>query len=117
MKVIEIKFQGVVKPYFSIVAKENEKSGLCYVCEKASNFIKAQSQDGMVYYGVEPINHVTDEPFGFNACKSIWCTLNGDTTRYNIKGNVYDASNPFAPAKKGEYEWRWVELRVIDVME
>ncbi len=117
MKAIEIKFQGVVKARYSVVAKEDEKLGICYVSEKAANFIKSQSQDGKVYYDTEPVNSVTGESFDFNPFSSIYAYANGDITRYNIKGNVYDESNPFAPAKEGEFEWRWVELRVIDIME
>lgn len=117
MKAIEIKFQGIERSRFSVVAKEDEKLGICYVSEKASNFIKAQSQDGKVYYGTEPINSVTGESFDYNPATSIYCTSNGEITRYNIKGDVYDESNPFAGPKEGEFEWRWVELRVIDIME
>ena len=117
MKAIEIKFGGVVRSRYSVVAKEDEKLGLCYVSQKTANFIKAQSQDGKVYYGTEPVNPVNGEAFDYNPSTSIWCNSNGDITRYNIKSDVYDDNNPFAPAKEGEWEWRSVDLRVIDIME
>lgn len=103
MKAIEIKLQGVVKPYYSIVKKED--NGRCYVSDRAAKFIAAQSQDNQVYYGTEPIS-----------IDSLYCDDNGSITNYYIKGNVYDdKTNPFVP-KDGVFEWRCVELRVIDIM-
>jgi hypothetical protein len=117
MKAIEIKFEGVTKSRYSIVANEDEKLGICYLSEKASNFIKAQSQDGKVYCGTEPINSVTGESFDYSPVNSIYCNSNGNIARYNIKADVYDESNPFAMPKEGEWKWNWVELRVIDIMD
>ena len=103
MKAIAIKFEGIETLRYSVIANE-DKFGFCFVSEKASHFIKAQSIDGNVYQGTE-------------VCNDVFCRANGDITRYYVKSDVYDETNPFAMPKEGEWQWKWVEIRVIDIMD
>ncbi len=102
MKAIQINIEGVVAPKFAAISHE-EKHGFCYMSEKAENFIKSQSLDGCVYQGVEP-------------CESMFCINDGSITRYAIKGQLYDEVN-FWESKEGKWEWRTIELRIINIME
>lgn len=102
MKAIQINIDGVTQPRFSAIS--NEEFGFCFVTEKAFNFIKAQSIDNVVYY-------TTGEP-----CDNMFASANGDIQCYSVKGNVHEDTFPFA-VKEGEWEWRIVELRVIDIMD
>lgn len=103
MKAIKITFEDGSER-FSTVKNEDEKFGFCYLSDRAERFIKAQSIDNKVYSGLEP-------------CDRLFCNSNGNLSRYYIKSEVYDITDPFAPAKEGEWQWKEVAIRVIDIME
>lgn len=114
MKAIQIKFEGIVRPRYSVVTEE--KDGFCYLSKKAENFIKAQSKDGNVYYGTETIGNISCQDDSEPA-SSICCRNNGDISTYFIKGDVYDDSDPFWLPKEDKWQWKSIEIRIIDIME
>ena len=111
MKIIEIKFEGVVRPRYSVIKKE-DNHGFCQVSDKANQFILAQSQDNNVYYGTTQY-YCND----LERAENIICRSNGDISTYHIKHDVIDTNDPFATPKTDKFEWRKIELRTIDVME
>lgn len=111
MKIIEIKFEGVVSPRYSVI-KNEDNHGTCQVSDRANQFILAQSQDNNVYYGTTQY-YCND----LERANNITCRSNGDISTYYIKHDVIDPNDPFATPKTDKYEWRKIELRTIDVME
>ena len=116
MKAIQIKFEGIETPMFSTI-KNEDKFEFCTVSEKAANYIKAQSVDGIVYDGADYYNGFGGVCADLEPCKDIFCRSNGDVSSYYVKANVYDEKDPFAPAKEGEWQWQRVEIRTIDIMD
>ncbi len=105
MKAIQIQIEGNVASKFAAIAHEDRFC--CYVSEKVANFLKAQSEDGQVYIysGTQPCDD--DKIFAYS---------DGSITRYYVKSAVYDNVN-ILEKKEGEWEWRAIELCVIDIME
>lgn len=106
MKAIQIDIKGM-SPKFAAIVSENQY-GFCYMSDKGVAFIKNQSVDGKIYSGSEP-------------CEDIYC-YNDSITRYAIKQQVYNTEptndiTKFMAPKEGEWEWVWVELTIIDIME
>ena len=116
MKAIQIKFEGIETPMFSTIQNE-DKFGFCTVSDKAANYIKAQSVDGIVYDCADQFNGFWGVCVDCEPCKNIFCHNNGDISCYYVKANVYDENDPFAPAKEGEWQWQKVEIRTIDIMD
>lgn len=111
MKIIEIKFEGVIRPRYSVIKNEDDH-GFCQVSDKANQFILAQSQDNNVYYGTT--QYYSND---LERANNIICRSNGEISTYYIKHDVIDPDDPFAMPKKDEFEWRKIELRTIDVMD
>lgn len=117
MKAIQINFEGMVGSRFSTISRTDNRTGFCYISDRAARFIMAQSVDGIVYDGSGYYNGLGNVCAEHEPCNNIFCRSNGDIARYYVKGEVYDDSNPFAMPKKGEWQWKWVEIRVIDIMD
>lgn len=112
MKAIQITFEGIVKPYYSVI--KDVKRDFCYLSDRAVSFIRAQSIDNNVYYGTDPIY-----PLGEcdKEITGLFCLTNGDKSVFYIKAPAFDTNNPFAAPKKGEWQWKKIEICVIDIMD
>lgn len=118
MKAIQIQIEGNVASKFAAIAHEDRFC--CYVSEKVANFLKAQSEDGQVYIGTpQPCidsGRIPCDDSGTQPCNEILAYSDGSITRYYVKSAVYDNVN-FFEKKEGEWEWRAIDLCVIDIME
>lgn len=114
MKAIKITIDGIDR--YSVV--KNEEFGFCELSERAENYIKAQSIDNNVYNGADPYNGLFGTEYGDMAVQNhMSCRSNGELSRYYIKCQVYDTTSPFVIPKDGEWEWREVIIRVVNLME
>ena len=100
MKIIQINLEGVIKPRFSTILRV-DAHGYCYPSKRAEEFIRSQSMDGQIY----------SSPYwqGVN----FTAHTDGKISTYYIKVKKLDPQNYL----DDKWEWKTVELRVIDIME
>ena len=106
MKIIQINLEGVVRPRFSTILRV-DAHGYCYPSKRAEEFIRSQSVDGQIY----SIPYLDTE----GLCINFTAHTNGEISKYYIKVKKLDPLDP-QNYLDDKWEWKTVELHVIDVM-